>query len=109
MNGMSAWLTIIVCGMVTLAIRASFIILPQDTKVPAWLTGSLKYVAAAVLPALIVPDVLFRDLAAGQSLNTYRIIAAIIAAAFALKTKNIFGTMVVGMAALWLLKWWGPI
>ncbi len=108
MNGMSAWLTIIVCGMVTLAIRASFIILPPDTKVPTWLTGSLKYVAAAVLPALIVPDVLFRDLAAGDSLNTYRIIAAIIASVFALKTKNIFGTMIVGMAALWLLKWWGP-
>ena len=109
MNGLAAWSTIIVCGLITLAIRASFIILPPDTKVPTWLTGSLKYVAAAVLPALIVPDVLFRDLTAGQSLNTYRIIAAIIAAAFALKTKNIFGTMVVGMAALWLLKWWGPI
>ena len=109
MNGFAAWSTIIVCGLVTLAIRASFIILPPDTKVPAWLTGSLKYVAAAVLPALIVPDVLFRDLAVGQSLNTYRIIAAIIAAAFALKTKNIFGTMVVGMAVLWLLKWWGPL
>ena len=109
MNGMSAWLTIIVCGMVTLAIRASFIILPPDTKVPTWLTGSLKYVAAAVLPALIVPDVLFRDLAAGDSLNMYRIIAAIIAAAFALKTKNIFGTMLVGMAVLWLLKWWSPL
>ena len=109
MNGMSAWLTIIVCGMVTLAIRASFIILPPDTKVPTWLTGSLKYVAAAVLPALIVPDVLFRDLAAGDSLNIYRIIAALIASAFALKTKNIFGTMIVGMAALWLLKWWSPL
>lgn len=109
MNGMSAWLTIIVCGMVTLAIRASFIILPPDTKVPTWLTGSLKYVAAAVLPALIVPDVLFRDLAAGDSLNMYRIIAAIIAVAFALKTKNIFGTMLVGMAVLWLLKWWSPL
>ena len=109
MNGMSAWLTIIVCGMVTLAIRASFIILPPDTKVPTWLTGSLKYVAAAVLPALIVPDVLFRDLAAGDSLNMYRIIAAIIAVAFALKTKKIFGTMLVGMAVLWLLKWWSPL
>ena len=109
MNGMSAWLTIIVCGMVTLAIRASFTILPPDTKVPTWLTGSLKYVAAAVLPALIVPDVLFRDLAAGDSLNMYRIIAAIIAVAFALKTKNIFGTMLVGMAVLWLLKWWSPL
>lgn len=107
-DGMSAWLTIIICGMVTLAIRASFIMLPPATRVPTWLTGSLKYVAAAVLPALIVPDVLFRDVASGDMFNIYRILAAIIASAFALKTKNVFGTMIVGMAALWLLKWWGP-
>ena len=107
-DGMSAWLTIIICGMVTLAIRASFIMLPPATRVPTWLTGSLKYVAAVVLPALIVPDVLFRDVASGDMFNIYRILAAILASACALKTKNIFDTMIVGMAALWLLKWWGP-
>lgn len=108
MSGISAWLTVIICGLVTLGIRASFIMLPRNTKVPGWLTGSLTYVAAAVLPALALPDVLFRELATDASVNIYRILAAIIAAAFALETKNIFATMVVGMAALWLLKWWGP-
>lgn len=101
-------MTVIFAGLVTLAIRASFIMLPPDAQVPAWLTGSLKYVAAAVLPALIVPDVLFRDLPPGDVLNTYRIIAAGVAAAYALKTKNTFGTLLVGMAVLLLLKWWGP-
>ena len=101
-------MTIIFAGLVTLAIRASFIVLPADTQVPTWLTGSLKYVAAAVLPALIAPDVLFRDTAPGEVLNLYRIIAAICGAVFALKTKNILGTLMTGMAVLWLLKWWGP-
>ena len=105
MSGSWAWLTIIFAGLITLGIRASFIVLPRDTQVPTWLTGSLKYVAAAVLPALIAPDILFRDVAPGDMFNTARIIAALIAAAFALKTKNTFGTLLVGMAVLWLLKW----
>ena len=103
------WFTVICAGVVTLGIRASFIMLPVDTRVPGWLLDSLKYVAAAVLPALIAPDVLFRDAAPGEWLNVYRIIAAVTATVFALKTRSIFGTLAVGMAALWLLKWWGPL
>ena len=102
-----AWSTVIFAGLVTLGIRASFIVLPSETRVPSWLTGSLKYVAAAVLPALIAPDVLFRDAPPGEVLNFTRIIAAAVATAFALKTRNTFGTLLVGMAVLWLLKWWG--
>ena len=102
------WITVICAGAVTLGVRASFMVLPADTQVPAWLMGSLKYVAAAVLPALIAPDVLFRDAPPGELLNAYRIIAALIATVFALKTRSVFGTLIVGMVALWLLKWWGP-
>ena len=65
-------MTIIFCGLVTLAVRASFIVLPPDTQVPVWLRSGLKYVAAAVLPALIAPDVLFRELASGEIVNVYR-------------------------------------
>ena len=108
MSGTGIWLTILFCGLVTLAIRASFIVLPPDTEVPAWLNGGLKFVAAAVLPALIVPDVLFRDLTPGHIVNAYQIIAAILAAAVALKTKSTFSTLMTGMVALWLLKSWGP-
>lgn len=105
---MMDWVTVICAGAVTLGVRASFIVLPADTKVPSWLMGSLKYVAAAVLPALIAPDVLFRDAPPGEWLNVYRIIAALIATVFALKTRSVFGTLIVGMVTLWLLKWWGP-
>lgn len=105
----SGWFTVIFAGTVTLGIRASFLVLPADTRVPGWLLDSLKYVAAAVLPALIAPDVLFRDAPPGEWLNVYRIAAATIATVFALRTRSIFGTLAVGMLALWLLKWWGPL
>ncbi len=108
MSDFGGWLTVIFAGLITLGIRASFILLPPDARIPAWLLDSLKYVAAAVLPALVAPDVLFRDAPPSEIFNFYRIVAAAIATAYALKTKDIFGTLAVGLVALWLLKWWGP-
>ncbi len=102
-----AWGTVVAGGAVTLAIRASFIMLPPGTRVPELLQRCLKYVAAAVLPALIVPDVLFRELAPGAAINTYRVIALLVASLVAWRTKSVVGTLVAGMGTLWLLKWSG--
>jgi branched-subunit amino acid transport protein len=109
MSGLDGWLTIIFCGLVTLAVRASFIVMPPDTQVPVWLRSGLKYVAAAVLPALIAPDVLYRELAPGQVINVYRIVAVLVAMLVAYKTRSTLGTLAAGMTVLWLLKWWNPI
>jgi branched-subunit amino acid transport protein len=102
-------ITIIAAGAVTIVARASFIVLPADTKVPLWFTRALKFVAAAVLPALILPDVMFRELAAGEAINTLRVIAAIVAGIVAWRTRSIFATLGAGMATLWLLKWIHPM
>jgi branched-subunit amino acid transport protein len=104
-----AVVTVLGAGVVTVIVRASFIVLPADTPVPGWLTRSLKFVGAAVLPALILPDVLFRELAPGDVVNLYRIVAAIVAALVAWRTRSIFATLGAGMVALWLLKLWGPL
>lgn len=100
-----AWATVIAAGLVTLAARASFIVMPPGTRVPAWLQRALKFVAAAVLPALVLPEVLFREVPTGDSVNILRLIAALLAMAVAWKTRNILVTLCVGMAALWLLQW----
>jgi branched-subunit amino acid transport protein len=102
-------LTVVGAGAVTLLARASFIVLPADTPVPSWLTRGLKFVGAAVLPALILPDVLFRELGPGDTVNVYRIVAALIAALVAWWTRSIFATIGAGMLVLWLLKLWGPL
>ncbi len=104
-----AIITIIGAGAVTLIARAAFIVMPADTLVPGWLTRALKFVGAAVLPALILPDVMFRELASGEFVNVYRIAAAVIAGVVAWRTRSIFTTLAAGMVALWLLKWWGGI
>lgn len=104
----ATWATIIAAGAGTVLVRASFIMLPAETRVPAWLQRCLKYVGAAVLPALVLPDVLFRDLQPGAAFNSYRVIAALIAMFIAWKTRSIFGTLVAGMVSLWLLQYFKP-
>jgi branched-subunit amino acid transport protein len=104
-NDWTTLLTIIAASAVTVLARASFIMLPADTEVPSWLTRALKFVAAAVLPALILPDVLFRELAPDEAINVARLIAATVAALVAWRTRSIFATLGAGMVTLWCLKW----
>jgi branched-subunit amino acid transport protein len=99
------WAIIIASGAVTLAARASFIVMPPGTRVPSWLQRALKFVAAAVLPALVLPEVLFREVPAGDWVNGCRILAALLAMAVAWKSRNILATLCTGMAALWVLQW----
>ena len=103
------WSIICAAGAVTLLARASFIVMPPETRVPAWLQRSLKFVAVAVLPAIVLPDVLFRDVQLGHSFNSYRVIAALVAMLMAWKTRSIFATLGAGMIALWLLQYFRPL
>ncbi len=105
MNGWGVWLTVVACGVVTLLIRAAFIVMPPGVQLPRWAANALMFVGAAVLPALVVPAVLFQDLAPGQGVNTLRVVAALLAMVVAVLTKNVFATLGTGMAALWILKW----
>ncbi|MBL8519937.1 MAG: AzlD domain-containing protein [Betaproteobacteria bacterium] len=105
MNGWGLWMTVVVCGVVTLLIRAAFIVLPPGVQLPRWASNALMFVGAAVLPALVVPAVLFQDLAPGQGFNTLRVIAALLAMGVAVVTKNVFATLGSGMGALWILQW----
>jgi branched-subunit amino acid transport protein len=100
---MSLWLIIIGMGLVTFATRASFIFLPPHTRIPTGLRQALKYVAAAVLPALIVPDVLFHGNPGNLPFDTGRLVAALIATLVAWRTQNMLATIAAGMATLFLL------
>jgi branched-subunit amino acid transport protein len=101
---MSLWLAIIGMGLVTFATRASFIFLPPHTRIPNGLQRALKYVAAAVLPALIVPDVLFHGSSGNLPFDAIRLVAALIATLVAWRTRNMLTTIAAGMAALFLLN-----
>jgi branched-subunit amino acid transport protein len=108
MNTWQTWLTLLGMGAVTFAIRMSFILLPADAKVPPMLKRALVYVAAAVLPALIAPDVLLRGTVTatinGWGFDALRLAAAILAGIVAWKTRSVFATLGTGLGALLLMR-----
>ena len=104
MSQQMMWLTIILMGVLTYGLRISFIVLAGRVDLPVTIRRILNYAPSAVLFALIIPSILVRQQAIAIHLGNERIWAALIAAAIAWKTHNIFATITIGMVALWLLQ-----
>jgi branched-subunit amino acid transport protein len=97
-------LTILGMGLITYAIRVSLFLLPAGAQLPEWLLRALRYVPAAVLSAIIAPDVLMPGGALDVTLGNERLIAGLVAVLVAWRTRNVLWTVGVGMAVLWLLR-----
>ncbi len=103
---MSLWLIILLGGLVTFAIRLSFIQFWGRLNLPDWLQRALRFVPPAVLTAIIFPELLILDGALDLSLTNTRLVAGAVAILVGLKTKSITWTILVGMSVLWLLQFW---
>jgi branched-subunit amino acid transport protein len=98
------WGIIVVIGVLTYAIRLSFIALfGYVEEIPDLLERALRYVPPAVLAALVLPAVLTVDPETG-TLATDKLLAGGLAAAVAWRTENVFATMGVGMGVLWAAR-----
>jgi branched-subunit amino acid transport protein len=98
------WLILIIAGLLTFATRLSFIALLGRLNVPNWVQRALRYVPPAVLTAIIFPELLVANGALNLSPANPRLIAGILAALVAWRTKNIVLTILVGMGALLALQ-----
>jgi branched-subunit amino acid transport protein len=98
------WITIIISGLITFAIRLSFIVVLGQMKVPETFTRALRFVPAAVLSALILPDMLRPGGELNLSIGNPRLLAGLVAGLVAWGTKNILLTIIAGMASLWLFQ-----
>lgn len=98
------WLTLFIAGALTFALRWSFIGLSSVIRLPRPIQNALQYVPAAVLSAIVLPEVLVTEEQIHLAPDNLRLIAAIIAAFVAWRTSSILYTIIVGMAALWLLN-----
>ena len=101
---MTIWLTILAAGMITYATRLSFILLFERIEIPFCLRRLLRFVPAAVLSAIILPELVFQDGALAIAPTNPRLLAGIVAILIAWRTKNILLTLVSGMATLWILQ-----
>ena len=101
---MTVWLIIIGMGIVTYAIRLSLIVLLERINVPPLVQRALRFVPPAVFSAIILPEVLSPGGALDISFGNDRLIAGVLAAVVAWRTKQVFLSIAVGMVALWILS-----
>lgn len=93
------------CGLLTFAIRYSFIALEGHYRPPSWFIRWLPFVPIAALTALVAPELL---LVAGQfdiSVDNARLWAGLLAIGVAARWRNTLLTIASGFIALWLLNW----
>lgn len=99
------WLVIVTAGVGTYAIRLSFIALfGRLDDVPEGVERALRFVPAAVLSALVVPQFVLADGSVALSAANARLFAGAFAALVAWRTEDILATIVAGMGALWVLN-----
>jgi len=102
---LSLWLAILGMGLVTFLLRASFLLLPEQVKLPDLLRRALPFVPAAVLTAVWAPELLLQKGVLYLSLQNERLLAGIVAIAVAWRWRLTFATIASGLLALHLFDW----
>ena len=101
---MNIWLAIIGMGIINYALRLGPILLMERIEIGGTARQALRFVPAAVLSAIIFPELLMPGGTLDISLGNERLLAGLLAAVVAWRTKNVLWTIAMGMAALWLLQ-----
>ena len=102
---MITWLTIIIAGILTYAIRLSFVIFYGKINMPDLVEQTLKFVPPAVLTAIFLPELLLDNGETFISLGNARLLAGSLAIIVAWRTKNVTYTILIGMLALWIFQY----
>jgi branched-subunit amino acid transport protein len=90
---MIIWIIMIALAVGTFLIRISFIYLFSNREVHPLITRALRFVPASVLSALVIPQILTRNNSLNISLANPQLIAGIVAAVVAWRTKNVLFTI----------------
>lgn len=104
---MSPWMLLgvmVAAGLATYLIRLSFIAIEGRLRLPPWFRTALQFVPAAMLSALIAPDLLMRDGALALEPDNTRLLAGLLAIVIAAWTRSVAWTIAGGMATLLLLE-----
>ena len=101
---MNIWLVMVLGGLLTFAMRFSFIYLFGRFEVPETLKTTLRFVPPAVLSAIILPELLLPSGSLDISLSNHRLIAGGMAILVATWTKNTLLTILAGIGALIVLQ-----
>jgi branched-subunit amino acid transport protein len=104
---MNIWLVMLLGGLITFGMRFSLIYLFGRLHIPKALRRALHYVPPAVLAALIFPALFLPEDVLELSVNNHHLLAGLIAIGVAWFSKNTLLTILAGMLAFFLLKFFG--
>ncbi len=102
---MNVWLVMLLGGLITFAIRFSFIYLFGKFHIPETVRKALHYVPPAVLSAIVFPELFLHNGVLDLSLHNVRLLAGLVAILVAWYSKNTLLTILIGMLALILFQW----
>jgi branched-subunit amino acid transport protein len=97
---MNEWLMIAGMTLVTFLPRYGVLALLGRVQMPAPVFRALNYVPPAVLAAIVVPALIFRDGELHIAPENSYLAAGIVAGVVAWRTRRLLLTIVLGMAAL---------
>ena len=101
----NVWWFIFVVGLGTFILRLSFILDSRLIASAVVLQRALRYIPAAVLSAIIWPALAIPTGPESVTGGHDRLVAGLLAAVVAWKTKNILLTIGAGLSALWIIQW----
>ncbi len=104
MTDATIWTVIVLLGIGTFLIRYSFLGILGGRELPEWLLRHLRYVPAAVLPALVAPMVVWPQATAGEP-DPARLAAAAVALLIGALLRSVLGAIFGGMTTLYLLQY----
>jgi branched-subunit amino acid transport protein len=93
-------------GLVTYIPRWFPLFFLTQRQLPKWFVEWLDLIPVAILSALIVPELFTAGNPRQLVVFNARILVAIPTFAFALKTRSLGGTVVVGMLLYWIAAPW---
>jgi branched-subunit amino acid transport protein len=91
-------------GIVTVATRASFFVLPARIELPATVERALRYAPACALVAIIAREVLAPRGTAKLTLDNDQLWGVVAAAVIFVRTRSMIVMMLVGMGVFTLLR-----
>jgi branched-subunit amino acid transport protein len=100
---MSNLALIIYCGLITFLTRFSMIALLKKEMFNDRIREVLSYVPSAIFPAIIFPAIFLDNTGSIEIENNPKILAAIIAMAVGIFTRNIIATIFSGLASYWFI------
>jgi branched-subunit amino acid transport protein len=98
------WIIIIGLGIGSFALRFAFTGFVGDRQLPPWLLRHLRYTSVGILPALIAPAVLW-PAATNGAYDLPRLTAAAVTLLLGIFLKNVVGSIVGGVGALYLMQY----